>query len=364
VTPSSPSTPPSAAAIEAAIADKTKPPGSLGYLETVAAQLCSIQRTLTPQITRPALIVCAADHGLSTLSAYPREVTPQMVATMCAGGAAVTVFARQHHVAVTIVNAGVDMDAERSAAFRTAAAAHRADPPIRYVDHSLGRGTADMRHSPAMSVTQCRRALAIGADLATAEAQAGSNTLIVGEMGIGNTAAAALLTSWFTGAPVATCTGRGTGLSPERVGEKAAVLTAVQERHRSAVSTPEEALATWGGYEIAMMSGAMIGAAQQGMVLIIDGFIATAALLAAVALAPEREVARHAIYAHESAEAGHRTALAHLGARPLLSLEMRLGEGSGAVLALPLVESAARMMREMATFSEAGIAPGITEEPQ
>lgn len=320
---------------------KTKPLGALGRLETLALQLGMIQGTLTPQIDQPQIRVFAADHGLTKhgTSAYPSAVTAQMVYNFLQGGAAINVLARQHNIELKVVDAGVDADFANSP-FK--------DHP-QLLDYKVRHGSRDALTEPAMTEAECLAALKNGMEVV--EGLAG-NLLIVGEMGIGNTSAASLLLARLGDVPIADCIGRGTGLDDAGLQHKTDILTQVLVRHNEAQS-PLDALAALGGLEIAMMAGALIQAASERRILLIDGFIASSALLVAERLAPG--VAQYAIFAHHSVEPGHAHLLKLLNAEPLLDMGMRLGEGSGAALAYPLLQSACAIINEMASFSDAGI---------
>jgi nicotinate-nucleotide--dimethylbenzimidazole phosphoribosyltransferase len=322
--------------LDAAINNKTKPPGSLGALEGLAKQLGLIQQTVTVSVDQPAIFVFAGDHGVVAegISAFPQDVTWQMVENFLADGAAINVFARQNGASLYVVDAGVNHD-------------FGARPGL--IDRKVAHGTRNFGHAPAMSAQQCASAMEHGAALV---ADLRGNVVGFGEMGIGNTTSAAALMHKLTGLPVAECVGAGTGLSPEGVLRKQRVIEAATERH-AGVSEPLDVLATFGGFEIAMMTGAMLQAAALRKTLLIDGFIVTAALLVASRIAPA--VLDYCVFAHCSDEAGHRRMLAQLGARPLLQLGMRLGEGTGAALALPLLHAAANFLNEMATFSSASV---------
>lgn len=322
-----------------AIDRKTKPLGALGQLEALALQLGRIQGTLRPSIERPRVIVFAGDHGIAAegVSAYPSEVTWQMVMNFVAGGAAVNALARSVGVELQVVDAGV---------------AHDFGPLPGLVDAKIAHGTRNSAVEPAMLPEQVEAALARGRDLAQAARADGCNALAFGEMGIGNTSAASLLLHTLAGVPLDVATGRGTGLDDAGLAHKRAVLTRAAAR-TGGLSDGRAALAEYGGLEIAMMAGAMLGAAEAGLVLIIDGFITGSALLAARAIEPA--VLDHAVFAHRSAEAGHRALLDALGARPLLDLGLRLGEGTGAVLAVPLLRAACAFLSDMASFDSAGV---------
>lgn len=320
---------------------RTKPLGALGRLETLALQLGMIQGTLTPQIDQPQIRVFAADHGLTKhgTSAYPSAVTAQMVYNFLQGGAAINVLARQHNIELKVVDAGVDADFANSP-FK--------DHP-QLLDYKVRHGSRDALTEPAMTEAECLAALKNG--MKVVENLTG-NLLIVGEMGIGNTSAASLLLARLGDVPIADCIGRGTGLDDAGLQHKTDILTQVLQRHSEAQS-PLDVLAALGGLEIAMMAGALIQAASERRILLIDGFIASSALLVAERLSPG--VAQYAIFAHHSVEPGHAHLLKLLNAEPLLDMGMRLGEGSGAALAYPLLQSACAIINEMASFSDAGI---------
>lgn len=330
-------------ALQQAIDRKTKPQGSLGRLEPLALQIGLVQQSLTPCINQPHIMVFAGDHGAARagVSAFPQEVTWQMVENFVAGGAAINVFCRQMGLGLTVVDAGVN---------------HDFGPRPGLIDAKLGPGTANYIESPAMSCEQVDAAIARGRELAHALAGNGSNLVGFGEMGIGNTAAASLLTHCLVGAEngadLATVTGRGTGLDDTGLMRKRALL----ERALARGGRPDAArtlLSEYGGFEISMMAGAMIGAAEKRMLLLIDGFIVTAALLVAQRIAPE--ILAYCVFAHRSEEPGHRVQLDYLGVEPLMELDLRLGEGTGAALAFPLVQAAVNFLNEMASFDSAGV---------
>jgi nicotinate-nucleotide--dimethylbenzimidazole phosphoribosyltransferase len=315
----------------------TKPLGSLGRLESLALQLALIQRSERPRLIAPQMLVFAGDHGLAArgVSAYPSDVTWQMVENFLAGGAAVSVLARKHGLALTVVDAGVR---------------HHFAPRPGLVDRKLAMGTADASEGPAMSAAQCAQAVEAGRAVLH---ELPGNVVLLGEMGIGNTSAASLLMARLTGTDITLCTGRGTGLDDAGLARKLAVLSVVLQRH-AGVNDPLEALAAFGGFEIAMLVGAVLQAAAERRVIVVDGFIVGAAVLVATRLAPA--VQDCCVFAHRSGEAGHRLLLETLGAEPLLDLGLRLGEGSGAALAWPLLDSALRLLNEMASFDSAGVA--------
>ena len=324
------------AQLDAAINNKTKPLGSLGMLESLAKQIGIIQGTRDIKLERPAILVFAADHGVVAegISAYPQDVTWQMVENFLARGAAINVFAQQNGCALHVIDAGVN---------------HDFGPRDGLTDRKLAHGTRNFAQEQAMSTAICEAALAAGMALA---ADLDGNVVGFGEMGIGNTTAAAALMHKLTGIPVAQCVGAGTGLSPEGVQHKQRVIEAAVERHASATA-PLDILATFGGLEIAMMAGAMLKAAERRMVLLIDGFIVTSALLVAARLQPS--ILDYCVFAHCSDEHGHKQMLANLQARPLLQLDLRLGEGTGCALALPLLHAAVNFLNRMATFESAQV---------
>jgi nicotinate-nucleotide--dimethylbenzimidazole phosphoribosyltransferase len=322
--------------LQQALDRKTKPPGSLGRIEALALQIGLILRSTEPQLHNPQMLVFAADHGLAArgVSAYPQDVTWQMVHNMLAGGAAVSVLTRQMGIELTLVDAGV---------------ARKLEPQPGLLSRKIGFGTADASRLPAMSVEQCLAALAAGCAVMR---ERPGNAVLFGEMGIGNTSSAALLMSRLGGVPIGHCVGRGTGLDDPGLARKLQVLREALQLHEQAQS-PLEALAALGGFEIAMMAGAMLQAAHERRVIVVDGFIVCAALLAASRFAPS--IVDYCVFAHRGAEAGHAKLLELLGGEPLLALDLRLGEGSGAALAWPLVDAAARVLREMASFESAGV---------
>jgi nicotinate-nucleotide--dimethylbenzimidazole phosphoribosyltransferase len=320
----------------------TKPRGSLGRIEALALQIGLIQQTDRPRLIAPQLVVFAADHGLAAqgVSAYPSEVTAQMVENFLAGGAAVSVLARQHGLALTVVDAGVHGSIAPRAAL---------------LDRKVAAGTADASLGPAMSAAQCALAIEHGRGVVR---DLPGNALLLGEMGIGNTSSAALLLARLGGFDIEACVGRGTGLDDAGLARKLAVLARVLALH-DASHAPLDALAAFGGFEIAMMVGAALQAAQERRVIVVDGFIVGAAILVASKL--DSVLLACCVFSHRSDEAGHGLMLDALGAQPLLQLGLRLGEGSGAALAWPLIASAVRLLNEMASFESAGVS---TRSPQ
>jgi nicotinate-nucleotide--dimethylbenzimidazole phosphoribosyltransferase len=324
----------------------TKPRGALGRLEHLAVQIGLRLGSTQPQLREPQVLVFAADHGLADegVSAYPKAVTAQMLANYLGGGAAINVLVRQHGLALTLVDAGVQ-------GF-VAPAASAGDARPRLLSRRLGEGTRNARLEPAMSRLQRDAALAYGRAVAAACLDAGSNALLLGEMGIGNTASASLLLHRLSGWPLEACVGRGTGLDDAGLCRKTAVLAAASARCPAPLS-PAGALAEFGGFEIAMLVGVLLEAASRPCVIVVDGFTVTVAALLAEALAPGAAAA--CVFSHRSAEGAHGRLLEHLGARPLLDLELRLGEGSGAALAWPLLQSSLALLAQMASFEAAGV---------
>jgi nicotinate-nucleotide--dimethylbenzimidazole phosphoribosyltransferase len=328
-----------AALLDHAINHKTKPTGSLGQLELVARQIGLIQRTTQVELVKPAILVFAADHGIVAegISAYPQSVTWQMVENFLADGAAINVFARQNGCALQIVDAGVH---------------HDFGPRPGLTDRKIGPGTRNFAFEAAMTRAQCLDAIKAGMALVD---QIDGNVIGFGEMGIGNTTSAAALMHVLTRIPVAACVGAGTGLSLDGILHKQRVIEAAVAHHAANTTGMDalDILATFGGFEIAMMAGAMLKAGERRMVLLIDGFIATSALLVAARLQPA--LLDYCIFSHCSDEAGHRQLLDSLGARALLQLDLRLGEGTGCALALPLLHAAVNFLRQMATFDSAQV---------
>jgi nicotinate-nucleotide--dimethylbenzimidazole phosphoribosyltransferase len=330
-------------ALQHKLDNKTKPLGSLGRLEALALQLGEILGTESPVLEQPQLVVFAGDHGLTArgISAFPSDVSWQMVENFLAGGAAVSVLARQNGISLTVVDCGVKHD------FLAGLPAGTQRPGL--LVRKVANGTADSSAQPAMTAAQCQQALHNGQDIVKGLP---GNALLLGEMGIGNTSAASLLLARLAGLDIEVCTGAGTGLDAPAVQRKTAVLREVLARHPEA-KAPLDALATLGGFEIATMVGAVLQAAAERRVVVVDGFIATAAVLVAHALQPL--VLQSCVFAHRSGERGHEFMLQHLGAHAVLDLGLRLGEGSGAALAWPILQSACTILRDMASFEAAGV---------
>jgi len=325
-------------ALQTKIDLKTKPLGSLGKLEKIALKIGLIQNTLSPELKNPTLMVFAGDHGLTDegVSRYPKEVTFQMVMNFLNGGAAINVFCRQHNINLKVVDAGVDYDFSEES---------------NLIHAKVAKGTKNILKGPAMSMDICMQAINKGKEILKKEFEAGCNIISFGEMGIGNTSAASLLLHKYTGRSIEECTGRGTGHDDDGLIKKKAILKRASEKHD--VSDPVEILATFGGLEIAMMCGAMLQAKKNGMVILVDGFITTAALLAAYQL--DKLILDNCIFCHCSFELGHKYMLEYLGVEALVDLNMRLGEGTGAAVTYPLIKSAVLFLNEMASFEDAGV---------
>ncbi|PSL26391.1 nicotinate-nucleotide--dimethylbenzimidazole phosphoribosyltransferase [Chitinophaga ginsengisoli] len=328
------------AALQHKIDNKTKPLGALGLLENIALQIGCIQQTLTPVLRQPNIVVFAGDHGIAKegVSPFPQEVTYQMVFNFLQGGAGINVFTRQNGMQIRVVDAGVNFDFNQH-------------PGL--IHAKVGMGTKSYLHEPAMTQVQCAEAMEKGAAIVREIHQEGCNVIGFGEMGISNTSAAAIIMSLLGDIPLEQCIGRGTGLDDEGLTKKKAILAEAIARHKPIDKTPINVLSTFGGFEIAMMCGAMLQAAASGMIILVDGFISTAALLTASKI--NEHILDYCIFTHQSNERGHHLMLSHLKAVPLLHLGMRLGEGTGAAVAYPIILSAVTFLNEMASFESAGV---------
>ncbi|MBW4840529.1 MAG: nicotinate-nucleotide--dimethylbenzimidazole phosphoribosyltransferase [Paenibacillaceae bacterium] len=320
----------------------TKPPGSLGKLEELAEKLAGITGEIRPMFSKRSVIVMAADHGVCEegVSAFPAEVTPQMVHNFLTGGAAVNVLARQASADVVCVDIGVNAELSHPA----------------LVQRKLRYGTGNMAKGPAMSRDEAEAAILVGVEVVDAAVSQGVRLFVTGEMGIGNTTASAAIMSSLTGVTPQQTVGRGTGVNDERLLHKIAVVERALETNHPDADDPLDVLAKVGGLEIAGLTGVILGAAARRCPVVIDGFISSVAALLAVRLKPE--AAGYLIASHVSHEQGHRALLKELGLNPMLELDMRLGEGTGGVLALHLVDAACRIVTEMATFESAGVTDG------
>ena len=325
------------------INNKTKPLGALGMLEELALKIGAIQNSLSPAINKPHIVVFAGDHGIAAtgkVNPYPQAVTAQMLLNFVNGGAAINVFTKQHNIGLTVVDAGVNIDFDASL-------------PI--VHAKIDHGTADYSEFNAMSIDEVNAAIEKGRSIVQGIFEDGCNTIGFGEMGIGNTSSASLIMHHILNLPLSECVGRGTGSTDEQLQRKLDTLEDVSRLHElnRYDITPHQLLCRIGGFELAMMTGAYHKAAELNMVIVVDGFIATASLL--VAKQYNQTITDHCVFAHCSDENGHRKMLEHLNAKPLLQLGMRLGEGTGAALAIPLLQSAVQFLNEMASFESAGV---------
>lgn len=319
---------------------KTKPLGALGMLERIAFRIASVQQSLTPQLVKPHVVVFAGSHGIAAegVSTYPSEVTPQMVLNFIGGGAAINVFTRQHGIELILVDAGVDYDFGKTE---------------RLIDAKVGFGTRSFLTQPAMSEAECRQCLERGEEIVRNVHATGCNVIGFGEMGIGNTSSAAVIMSKLLNIPIGDCVGKGTGLNETQLAGKITTLDTALRHHGDVGDDARRVLQVFGGFEIAMMCGAMLEAARQNMLVLVDGFIATVSYLCAFRV--DASIKQNAIFCHQSDEKGHQLLLKSLGAEAILKLDMRLGEGTGCALAYPLVQSAVNFLNEMASFESAGV---------
>lgn len=318
----------------------TKPTGSLGRLEDLSVQIASIQGTATPDVTRKAVVVMAGDHGVNVegVSAYPADVTRQMVLNFLAGGAAINVLARQAGARVCVVDMGV-------------AAEFPADS--RVINAKVDYGTRNMAKGPAMTRQQAELCVTRGMEVANQEIDRGLDLIATGDMGIGNTTPSSAIAAVFTGEAVEKVTGRGTGVDDRGLAVKIAVIKEAIRVNQPDRNDPLDVLAKVGGFEIGGLAGLIIGAASRSVPIVVDGFISTAAALLAVELAPD--VRPYLIAAHRSVEIGQRAMLEKIGVEPLMDFNLRLGEGTGAALAFHVIEASVRLLNEMATFEDAGV---------
>ena len=342
--------PPDQSAMDAARARQdtlTKPQGSLGRLEELSITLAGIFMDPIPKINRKAVILAAGDHGVVAegVSAYPQEVTPAMVGNFLAGGAAINVLARHVGASIVVLDAGVAADLPD-------------DPAMRAV--KIGRGTANMAIGPAMSREDAIKCIEAGIAAADEQIAKGADLIAFGDMGIGNTTPSSAITAVVTGADPSVTTGRGTGLDDPALAHKVEVVRRSIEVNKPDAKDGLDLLAKVGGFEIGMLAGAMLGTAAAHRPAVVDGFISGAAALIAWTLAPT--LSHYLIASHQSVEPGHRIGMETMGLTPLLDMGMRLGEGSGATLAMPIIEAAAKCLAEMATFADAGVAERIEDE--
>ncbi len=328
-----------AVALQQKIDLKTKPLGSLGKLEKMAKHIGCIQNTLSPELKKPVIMIFAGDHGIANdgVSPYPQEVTWQMVANFMNGGAAINVFGKQHDIDIRIIDAGVNYDFDKSSGVLNAKIAH---------------GTKSYLNESAMTTEEFEKAMKRGSDLVERIHSEGSNIIGFGEMGIANTSSAAIILHLLSHIELSACVGRGTGWDDEGLQRKYEILGRALSKYRG-TNKAEEVLTYFGGFEIVMIAGAMLKAAELKMTIMVDGFIITSALLAASKMNPN--IMDYCIFTHKSQEKGHQLMLDQLKAKPLLDMGMRLGEGTGAAVAFPLIQSAVNFLNEMASFEDAGV---------
>jgi nicotinate-nucleotide--dimethylbenzimidazole phosphoribosyltransferase len=321
------------------IDNKTKPTGSLGVLETLAKQIGTVFQTLEPKITKQNIVVFAGDHGIANhgVSAYPQDVTRQMVTNFLEEGAAINVFCKQNNIALTIVDAGVNYDFSTN---------------LNLVSAKIGKGTQSFLHTSAMSQTELELCFAKGKEVVNSIFDTGCNCIGFGEMGIGNTSTASVLMSILLELPIEYCVGKGTGVVDEKLIKKQNILKEALESY-SGPNDLQSKLAHFGGFEILQMAGGMLQAKQNNMLILVDGFICTVAFLIAYKMNPE--VKENAIFCHSSAEQGHQKILDYLNVRALLKLDLRLGEGTGCAVAFPIIQSAVSFLNKMTSFESAGV---------
>lgn len=326
-------------ALQQKIDNKTKPTGSLGVLESLAKQIGIVFQTLEPKIIKPHIVVFAADHGVANhgVSAYPQDVTRQMVTNFLEGGAAINVFCKQNNIELTIVDAGVNYDFPTNA---------------NLISAKIGKGTHSFLHSPAMSQMEFDLCFTKGAAIVNSIFETGCNCIGFGEMGIGNTSTASVLMSVLLELPIEDCVGKGTGVVDEKLIQKQNILKKALENYNGKNDLPSK-LAYFGGFEIMQMAGGMLQAKQNNMLILVDGFICTVAFLIAYKMNPS--IKENAIFCHSSAEQGHQKTLDYLNVQALLQLDLRLGEGTGCAVAFPIIQSAVCFLNEMASFESAGV---------
>ncbi|MFV7235828.1 nicotinate-nucleotide--dimethylbenzimidazole phosphoribosyltransferase [Flavobacterium sp. ZB4R12] len=326
-------------ALQYKIDNKTKPLGSLGILEVVAKQIGEVFQTLEPKITKPNMVVFAADHGIANhgVSAYPQDVTRQMVINFLEGGAAINVFCKQNNIQLSIVDAGVNYDFPMNA---------------NLISAKTGKGTHSFLHGAAMSKTELELCFVKGSEIVAIVAKTGSNCIGFGEMGIGNTATASVLMSVILKLPIEDCVGKGTGVTDEKLTQKQNILKKAIDNYQGSDDLDSK-LAYFGGFEIMQMVGGMLKAKEENMLILVDGFICSVAFLIAYKKNPS--ITKNAIFCHSSAEQGHQKILDYLKVRSVLQLDLRLGEGTGCAVAFPIIQSAVAFLDEMASFESAGV---------
>ena len=319
---------------------KTKPLGALGRLEKLAQQIGTIQNTLSPELKKPTILTFAGDHGIAKegVSAYPQEVTYQMVINFLQGGAAINVFCRQNNIDLKVIDSGVNADFAK-------------DPIL--INAKIAKGTKNFLTDSAMTKSQLDDCFNKATMIINQIHQNGCNIIGFGEMGIGNTSSATMLMSTLCNLPVQKCTGRGTGLNDKQYQNKIQVLEKAKEFHRNDANTPQKALQTYGGFEIAQICAGMLAAYKNNMIIMVDGFITSCAFLVACKMNPK--ILDNAIFCHLSKEQGHKLLIECLNVDPLLKLDMRLGEGTGCAVVYPIIQSAVTFLNDMASFQSAGV---------
>jgi nicotinate-nucleotide--dimethylbenzimidazole phosphoribosyltransferase len=318
---------------------KTKPLGALGSLEKLALQIGTIQNTLSPTLIKPTIVVFAGDHGIARegVSAYPQEVTFQMVMNFLQGGAAINVFSNQNKIRLKVVDAGVNFDFA---------------PNSKLINAKIAKGTNSFLQEKAMTEAQMQACFEKGSNIVNKIFKTGCNVIGFGEMGIGNTSSATMLMSYLCALPIEQCVGRGTGLNDAQLEKKITILKQAKVFHGE-LEHAKDVLQTFGGLEIAQMCGAMLVAFDKNMLILVDGFIASSAFLVAFKVNPA--IKNNAVFCHLSDEFGHQNLLNYLQVEPLLKLGMRLGEGTGCAVAYPIIESAVSFLNNMASFESAGV---------
>ncbi len=329
--------------VQRKIDNKAKPPGSLGMLESIAHKVAMVQGTEHPVIQNPTIVVFAGDHGIATkglVNPYPQSITALMVRNFSQGGAAINSFCKSNQITLVVVDAGVNADLSNLKSSSL------------FIDAKIGFGTACYLEAPAMSLLEVNQAIKTGQQITASIIKSGCNLIGFGEMGISNSSSAALIMNAVTEIPLDECVGKGTGSSEEQLAIKKTILTQVAAMHREALQSKDayQILSAVGGFEIAMMTGAYLEAYDRKATIVVDGFISTAALLLAHAINPA--ILESCIFAHCSGEKGHGKMLNYLDQQALLNLGMRLGEGTGAALAMPLIKSAVIMLNEMASLED------------
>jgi len=318
---------------------KTKPLGALGAIEKLALQIGLIQNTESPSLQNPSILIFAGDHGIANegVSAYPQEVTFQMVMNFLNGGAAINVFSAQHNIELKVVDAGVNYDFPANE---------------KLIDSKISHGTKSFLNQKAMTAFQLDQCFEKGKEIVTIQYQNSCNVVGFGEMGIGNTSSASMLMSSLCNLPIEECVGRGTGLNDTQLSNKISILKQAKEYH-GLIEDPKLVLQTFGGFEMAQMCGAMLAAFEKNMLILVDGFIASSVFLVAYKINPS--IINNAVFCHLSDEYGHKLLMSHFAVEPLLKLNMRLGEGTGCAVAYPIIESAVAFLNEMASFESAGV---------